>query len=402
VLDTRALTTADLPQAWSLLERAFGGSNHPADQDVELALVEPHRFYATYDGDAPVAVCGSFALQLTVPGGPRPVAGVTWVGVAPTHRRRGLASGLMRRQLDELRAAGEPVACLWASEGAIYQQFGYGPAAWDVALAVPSKARFNRAVDASGIRLTTPDAAVLAPVHDLVAPRIGGWFARDDDWWAYRLHDPEHRRNGAAPMLAAIADGPAGVEGYALYAPVQRWTDAIPSGTVQLRELAATTAEAHARLWRFLLDLDLMKEVRAFGIGPDDPVLHLLAEPRAAKPALKDNLWFRLVDVPAALAARHYAAPVDVVLEVADDFCPWNAGLWRLTGGPDGAACTPTSDAAELAVRASDLGAIYLGGTTLTARAGAGHVRELRPGALAAASTAFGWPGRAPYAPMVF
>jgi predicted acetyltransferase len=308
----------------------------------------------------------------------------------------------MRRQLDELRAAGEPVACLWASEGAIYQQFGYGPAAWDVALAVPSKARFNRAVDASGIRLMTPEAAVLAPVHNQVAPRVGGWFARDDDWWAYRLHDPEHRRNGAAPMLAAIADGPAGVEGYALYAPVQRWEDSIPSGTVQLRELVATTPEARARLWRFLLDLDLMKEVRAFGIAPDDAILHLLAEPRSARPVLKDNLWFRLVDVPAALAMRAYAAPVDVVLDVTDDFCPWNSGLWRLTGGPDGATCTPASDAADLAVHATDLGAAYLGGTTLAARARAGHVRELHPGALAAASTAFGWPGPAPYAPMIF
>ena len=203
-------------------------------------------------------------------------------------------------------------------------------------------------------------------------------------------------------MLAAIADGPAGAEGYALYAPVQRWTDSIPSGTVQLRELVATTPAVAARLWRFLLDLDLMKELRAFGVAPDDPVLHLLAEPRSAKPTLKDNLWFRLVDVPAALAGRAYAAPVDLVLEVADAFCPWNSGLWRLTGGPDRATCTPTSDAAELSVHATDLGAAYLGGTTLAARAAAGHVHELRPGALAAASTAFGWPGPAPYAPMVF
>ena len=194
MLETRALTAADLPAAWALLERAFGGSNHADDQEIELALVDPDRFYATYDGDGPAAVCGSFALQMTVPGGQRPVAGVTWVGVAPTHRRRGLARGLMRRQLDELRAAGEPVAALWASEGAIYQQFGYGPAAWDIGLTVPSKARFNRAVEATDIRLTTPDAAELAPVFDRVAPRIGGWSARDDAWWAYRLHDPEHRR----------------------------------------------------------------------------------------------------------------------------------------------------------------------------------------------------------------
>ena len=110
----------------------------------------------------------------------------------------------------------------------------------------------------------------------------------------------------------------------------------------------------------------------------------------------------RLVDVSAALAARRYATPIDVVLEVTDDFCPWNAGRWRLSGGPDGATCTPTSDSAEIALRAGDLGAAYLGGTTLSSRAAAGHVTELRPGALSSASLAFGWPGPSPYCPMVF
>ena len=400
--DTRVLSPDDLIAAWELLGRAFGGSDPVEDRDVEVALVDPSRFFGTYDGDELVAVAGSYALTLTVPGGPRPVAGVTWVGVSPTHRRRGLAGGLMRRQLDELRAAGEPVAALWASEGAIYQRFGYGPAAWDAVLTVPSRSALTRPVDVGSIRVTGPDAAVLRPVFDAVAPAAAGWYARDDRWWTYRLHDPQHRRNGAAPLLAALADGPGGVEGYALYQTAQKWDGAIPDGTVHVRELVATTPEARARLWRYLLDLDLMATVKTVGSGSDEPLLHLLAEPRRARPTLKDNLWVRLVDVPAALADRSYAAPVDLVLEVSDDFCPWNAGLWRLAGGPEGGTCTATSDAPDLAVRAADLGAAYLGGTTLAARAAAGHVRELRPGALAAASTAFGWPGPSPYCPMVF
>ena len=401
-LQTRPLTSDDVLAAWQLLEHAFGGANHEADRPVELALVEDGRFYGTYDGDEAVGVAGSFSLTMTVPGGPQPVAGVTWVGVAPTHRRRGVASGLMRRQLDDLHAAGEPVAALWASEGAIYQQFGYGPAAWDVRLEVPMKARFNRPVPTGGLRLTTPDAAVLAPVFERVAATATGWYTRDDRWWAYRLHDPEHRRGGAAPMLAVIADGADGLDGYALYATTQKWTSASSVGEVGVREVVAATPEAYARLWRYLLDLDLMQTATLFAAGPDEPLLHLLAEPRSARPQLKDNIWVRLVDVRAALTARAYAAPVDVVLEVADAFCPWNAGRVRLTAGPDGATCAATTDPADLAVSAGDLGAAYLGGTTLVARAAAGHVRELRPGALSAASTAFGWPGRAPYAPMVF
>jgi predicted acetyltransferase len=397
--ETRPLARADLPVAWQLLEHAFGGANHPADHDVELGLVqEPARFYGTYDGERAVTTGGSYALTMTVPGGSRPVAGVTWVGVDPTYRRRGLLRALMRRQLDDLQAGGEAVAALWASEGAIYQRFGYGPAAWDVSLRVPSKAPFGRPVDTGGLRMGAPDAAALAPIYDAVAGRSLGWTARDGAWWAYRLHDPEHRREGAAPLLAVVD----GSEGYALYATKQGWREGRSDGTVAVRELVATNPTSLARLWRYLLDLDLMTQVHLYNAAVDDPLLHLLAEPRAATAGLKDNLWVRLVDVPGALQSRAYAAEVDVVLEVADPFCPWNAGRWRLSGGPAGATCGPTSDAADLVLGVADLGAAYLGGTTLVARAAAGSVTELRPGALGAASTAFGWPGLAPYAPMVF
>jgi predicted acetyltransferase len=364
--------------------------------------VEPARFYGTYDDGAPVAIAGSFDLTMTVPGGPRPVAGVTWVGVKPTHRRRGLLTGLMRRQLDDLHAAGEAVAALWAAEGAIYQRFGYGPAAWDVSLKVPSGAAFASPVAANGLRLVEPDAAVLGPIYDQAAERATGWTARGPQWWPFRLHDPEHRRAGATSLRAVLADGPGGVEGYALYATDPKWSGGVPGGVVKVRELVSTTADARARLWRYLLDLDLMDRVEAWAVAPDEPLLHLLAEPRSAVPTLKDNLWVRLVDVRAALATRCYAMDVDLVLEVADEFCPWNAGRWRLKGGPHGATCTATTDAAELELRVADLGAAYLGGTTLVARAAAGQVVERRPGALTEASLAFGWGAPAPYCPMVF
>jgi predicted acetyltransferase len=401
-IETRTLSTDDLDAVWEVLERAFGGPNNPDDRAVEFALVDPKRFYGMYDGETVVGTGGSFDLTMTIPGGARQVAGVTWIGVSPTHRRRGLLTALKRRMLDDLHAAGEAVAALWASEGAIYQRFGYGPAAWNLSLTVPSKAAFNRPVDVSGVRLTSPDASVLAPVFDQVAARSLGWSARDAKWWEYRLYDPAHNRSGASPLLSVIAEGTDGVDGYALYSTKQEWQGGISASTAVVRELVAKDAQTKARLWRYLLDLDLMKTVNVYFAGVDDPLLHLLAEPRAAQAKLKDNLWFRLVDVPAALSARPYSTDVDVVLEVADPFCPWNAGRYRLSGGPGGATCEPTTDAADLAVNAGDLGAAYLGGTTLVSRAAAGHVTELRPGALEPASLAFSWPTAAPYAPLVF
>ncbi|MDT7571856.1 MAG: hypothetical protein QOE05_2030, partial [Actinomycetota bacterium] len=359
-LETRTLSADDLDGVWEVLEHAFGGDNNPENRPVEFALVDPKRFYGTYDGDDPVATGGSFDLTMTIPGRTRQVAGVTWIGVQPTHRRRGLLTALKRRMLDDLHAAGEPVAALWASEGAIYQRFGYGPAAWNVALSVPSKAAFNRPVSAAGLRLTSPDAAVLAPVFDEVAARSLGWSARDAKWWEYRLWDPPHNRSGASPLLSVLAEGPGGVDGYALYATKQEWEGGMSASTVQVREVVAKDAETRARLLRYLLDLDLMKTVSLYLAGVDDPVLHLLAEPRAAQARLKDNLWVRLVDVPTALAARAYSTDVDVVLEVEDSFCSWNTGRYRLVGGTDGATCETTTEPADLAVQVGDIGAAYL------------------------------------------
>ncbi|MCW2615893.1 MAG: family N-acetyltransferase, partial [Frankiales bacterium] len=218
---------------------------------------------------------------------------------------------------------------------------------------------------------------------------------RDGAWWAYRLHDPEHGRDGASALRCAVTDG-----GYALYSQTARWSDGVPSGTVTVRELVAVDEPARERLWRFLLDLDLMGEVVCRSVAVDDPLLQLLAEPRAARSRLSDDLWVRLVDVGAALSSRRYAADVDVVLEVQDTLCPWNAGRWRLTGGRAGAACVPDDSPADLVLDVTDLGAAYLGGTALSSRRAT--VQERTPGALARASTAFGPLDAAPWCPMVF
>ncbi len=165
-----------------------------------------------------------------------------------------------------------------------------------------------------------------------------------------------------------------------------------------VRELVALDAAAARRLWSFVLDLDLTTEVASPMLATDDPITQLLVDTRAARPRVTDNLWVRLLDVPAALSGRRYRAPLDAVLEVRDERLPANTGRWRLvTGAPadDGwapAQVTRTEDAADLALDVRELGAAYLGGRSLAALAGAGLVTELRPGAAAAAATAFSSP----------
>ena len=393
-VDVRTLHQDDLPAAWAVLSRAFGWPVHAEDVDVELALVDPARAYGAEVDGRLVATAASFDFRMAVPGRVVPVAGVTWVGVLPTFRRRGLLGALMTRQLTDLHESGTAVAALWASEGAIYGRYGYGAAAWNLSVVVRRGAPFRLPVPAGHLELAEPRSELLAATYERVAARTPGFAARDERWWAYRLHDPKHGRDGAAELQCVVTEG-----GYALYSLQARWSDGVPSGVVHVREVVAEDLPARLRLWRHLLDLDLTAEVRAGAVAPDDPLLlSALAEPRAAAARVRDSLWVRLVDLPGALQARTYACDVDVVLEVVDERAPWNTGRWRLAGDRTGATCSPTRDPADLVVRPDDLGAAYLGGTPLRSR----PVEERTPGALDAASTAFGPVGAAPWCPLVF
>lgn len=394
--DLRTLRPDELEEALTLLTLVFGQPPAPEDVDVELAVVDPDRFYGAFHDGRLIGAAGSFALRALVPGGAvEPLAGVTWVGVDPAHRRQGVLAAFMERQLHDLHAAGTAVAALWASQGAIYQRYGYGAATWHLGVSLPRGAAFRRAVAPGGVRRADGAPGLLAPAYEAVAARTPGMPGRDGHWWRSRLHDPDHARAGATPLQCAVTAG-----GYALYNQTASWTDGVPDGTVTVRELVAVDEPARERLWRYLLDLDLMGTVTYRHLPADDPLLHLLAEPRLAHAKLSESLYVRLVDVAAALSARRYAAGIDVVLEVRDAQCPWNAGRWRLVGDLEAATCRPDSGPADLVLDVGDLGAAYLGGTALSARRAT--VQELVPGVLARTSTAFGPVDRAPWCPMVF
>jgi predicted acetyltransferase len=200
-----------------------------------------------------------------------------------------------------------------------------------------------------------------------------------------------------------IAEDDAGSRGYALFSVNPAWSDdAVPAGTLHLRELIALDPAATAALWGDILNRDLVAEVRARIRPVDDPLLYLLPDIRRARMQLVDGLWIRLVNVPAALAQRRYARGIDVIIEVADELVPSNAGRWRLQADAGGAAsCERTGAAADVAAPVRALGAAYLGGTRLGALAGAGLVTEIRPGALAELSAAMSW-DPAPWSPMIF
>jgi predicted acetyltransferase len=382
-----------------LLGLVFHVTDEKAMRGVEGSVFEPERAIVAEDGDLIVGHAAAFTRELTVPGAILPAAHVTLVGVAPTHRRRGLLTRMMHRQLEEIAAAGrEPIAVLWASETKIYPRYGYGMAAQRLEADIMT--REVKLADPPGLpapdgtlRLVRPAEAIpdLAKVYEQMRASRIGWSSRDDRWWRFVLSDEPSKREGATPLHGVVYDTPHGPAGYAVWRTESHWDDHGPDAKVRVREVVATDPAAYLVLWRFLLTLDLTRTASVPFLALDEPLQHLVDEPRRLGARAKDSLWVRIVDLPKALAARRYVTGVDVVLDVQDPLLKQNTGRWRLTGGPDGATCTRTDDPADLSCTVLELGAAYLGGVTPAALAAAGRIRELTPGSLTAASTAFGW-----------
>ncbi len=389
--------TAELWDEWyERIERAFGGPADPAEERALMRdLTEFKRSLAVRDAGEVVGTAAAYSFRMTVPGGdPVPTAGIANVTVQATHRRRGMLTAMMRRQLDDARAGGEPLAALTATEPAIYGRFGFGAATLQMAVAVETRRVVPAApegTDAVRLRVVRPaDAAAdCEEVYRRLVPGRPGMLQRRPHWERLPLLDPAAGRDGAGGLLCVLAERDGAVTGYARYAVAAGWSAGGPDNTVVLRDLSALDPATAAALWRYLFGVDLVSKLTARNLPADDPLLHLVDDQRRCLPRRREGMFVRLVDVGRALAARTYTVPVDLVLEVSDAFCPWNAGRWRLTGDGTGATCVPTRDPADLALSARELGAAYLGGASLAALAAAGRVAEVRPGALTEASVAF-------------
>ncbi|WP_329291261.1 GNAT family N-acetyltransferase [Streptomyces pseudovenezuelae] len=406
--DLRVLRQDDWDEWYDSLIRAFGGVPESAEErELWRELTEHDRSIGVWDGERCVGTAGAFSFRLTVPGGASvPAAGVTMVGVAGTHRRRGLLTSMMRRQLDDVRSWGEPLAVLTASEPVIYGRFGYGVGTYNV----------NADIDTTRVRLSVPPGTddvrlrYAAPadvldaceaVYARLVSRRPGMVARIPGWERLWLLDPEGDRGGASPLQCVVAERDGEVVGFVRYRVKADWEAAGPKGTVVVSDLEALDPATHGALWRFLFDLDLTSRIDIRRRPVDEAWQYLVSDVRRCSLVVRDSLHVRLVDVGAALEARTYQTPVDVVLEVEDSFCPWNSGRWRLSGDAKGASCERTTDAADLALSVRELGAAYLGGVSLASLAGAGLVREVRQGALAEAAVGFG-SAMAPWLPHGF
>jgi predicted acetyltransferase len=395
----RQLSQADLDQAIELTEIVFNTEPlSPAERaiDEESLELDQGRGIGVFEGAELVGLGTITGLEVTVPGGVLPMAGVTVIGVKPTHRRRGIMSQMIRQQLQTLHESGEePLAGLTASESMIYGRFGYGVATFGASFTIPRhRAALRPVPGADEVRLRLiPTADSVAVCETVQARQVGkraGMLARPASWGRARAVDLDSWRAGRSALRTVLAERDGEAVGFARYRTKDEWaSNSVAIGNADVDEIYADDAAAFAALVRYLVEIDLTGGA-AFRRQPvDSPLLYLLADLRAADMRVRDVLYLRLVDVDRALAVRTYATPVNVVLEVTDQVCPWNAGRWRLTGDEKTAQCTRTDASADLALDVRELAAAYLGGTALAALEQAALVTELRPGALADAARAF-------------
>lgn len=399
----RVIDPEELHGTIDLTAVAFGvgPSATPSHRAGAESTLEVDRTLVVEDGGAMVGTGSASSFQLALPGGAVPMAGVTWVAVQPTHRRRGILRALMDALVDQALDRGEPLAGLTASEGGIYRRFGYGVATRFHRLSI-DRARTTEVTeppDAGRVRLVPEaEAAMILPaVWERRWRWVPGEVDRNQGWWHATALDREDERDGASARFVAVHDDESGSpDGYAVYRVKQDWRGG-PHHKLRVEEVAGADHAVEAALLRFLLDVDLVATVDWSGAPVDLPLRWRLADSRAVRVTSElDHLWLRPLDVARCLAARHYAVDGSLVIDVTDTARPELGGRFRLDGGPDGADAARTDAEPDLSLGMPEFGAVLLGGVTWATLYRAGMLDEHRPGAIARADTLFR-PDRAPY-----
>lgn len=315
-------------------------------------------------GTIPVATYSSFDKTLNTGLGLQPARMISDVTVSPTHRRRGLLRALITEDLDDAVEQGLPLAILTASEGSIYGRFGFGPAVFQHAISVDTGPRFalRGPADDGSVELLEPAEAwpAMAEVFGRFHETTRGSVERPRFYQTILTGEYNFESGRDEKLRTAVHLDAAGApDGYVAYRPGPRKDG---HRSIKVTDLVAVTPAAYLRLWRFLADLDLSDIVEWDRAPLDDPISWALVDPWLPRVTrLSDALWVRVLDVPAALAARPWGRDGEVVIEIADPL--GHAAGWFRVLTRDGVAEVSLSDAdADVRMDAETLGALYLGG----------------------------------------
>lgn len=377
--EVRAITDDELDDLWLVDNRAFGQPPGPADQPRAWARAEFDRTRCAFDDGALVGASRAYSFEFTLPGGAvLPAAAVSWVGVAPTHRRRGVLNRMIEALHDDARERGEPAAILTASESSIYGRYGYGVATWRLGLSVErAHGQFARPVDDDGrIRFVTYEEAgkILPAVYETVRRERAGMVTRPESWWSLVLWPMTQADK--AHFVVVHEDARGNADAFAAYEITGEWSRGFSNRALTVFDIQATNAAARAALWQYLLGVDLVVTVSADRLPIDEPLPLLLRDPRRARVTfLGDDMWLAPLDPRVLLEARRYSVfDGHLVIEVTD--LGGRAVRFAVEGNEQAAQCTVTDAEPDVSCSTATLGALLLGGNRWTQYAQAGLARE--------------------------
>jgi predicted acetyltransferase len=390
--DVEIPTEEDWPELFAVDARGFGFSYGAEEIEAIRRTFDVERFRVIRDRGAIVAMAATIGLDVTLPGGGTlPMGGVTWVSVAATHRRRGSLRRLMDACHDDIDARQEPLATLTASEGGIYERFGYGTASWFRSVDVFTRtARWGGPTDIGEVWYLTDSerASHVATQWERARRLVVGEVDRSEAVTAMLL-DAGSRPMGDQTRVHHLGHA----DGYAAYRQRAEWSTGFPAHHVTVDEVVASTPEAHAALWRTLVELDLVDRITRRRFPMDDPLPYLLSNQRAVQTtSIKDGIWVNVRDVARCFGARTYATEDALVVEVVDE--RGDARRWRIEGSPDGAAVRSVRSRPDLTMSRAALGALLYGGVRPSALARGGRLTAASERALARADLFF--PGERP------
>src|SRR5690606_27974123 len=156
---------------------------------------------------------------------------------------------------------------------------------------------------------------VAATLHERIRQRDAGELAMPRGHWE-RFAGTRGDVKDAATRRAVQYTDPAGqVRGAAVYRVAENHDDFARS-RLEVDLLLADGDDAYAALWRYVLEHDLIGEVRADQLSTDEPLRFMISDRRAATVTVTDHQYVRILDLPTALAARRFGAPGRLALEV--------------------------------------------------------------------------------------
>ncbi|HEV3232730.1 MAG TPA: GNAT family N-acetyltransferase [Candidatus Dormibacteraeota bacterium] len=392
----RNVTAEEWPAFHALMEEVFVEEAEPEHVEFARRTAELDRSVGVFDGPQLVATAGIYSLGLRVPGGSLPTAGVTWVTVRSTHRRRGVLTAMMARMLDQAREREEPMAALWAAESVIYGRYGFGAAAYMSNLEIETgHARLTAPAPRGTCRLVDAGTAagLLPALYDRCTADRPGTLARSEVWWERRLHDSAlGHAGGWSKRRHVLYERDGELAGYAIFRVHGDWADPFPANRVRVVELIAADPDAVAGVWGYLLAIDLVTKVEA-NIRPlDEPLQLVLADPRRLRVGDGEELWLRLLDVPGALAGRRYRGAGAIRIGVEDAFRPEVAGVYELEVAGGGGACRRVDAEPDVSTSIEGLSALYLGSVSPLRLLAAGRLAERRAGDALRLHDLLAWP----------